>query len=981
MTSKTLLFVASSLLTLSAYAKPANTPTLDGRMGEYDAIDHRASYTGGGGSFGPGNYLDDIYVTWDSNYLYVALAGAENDNKLALLIDVDPAGTTGAAATTNWTANASSYISYNDVGWQAALSPTFGLDFMVASEGFYNNVVQVLYDGVQTPDTNNVKALFDHGNGGNPVGTPVDMAVYGDATLCTLKGFEARIPWSVIYGSNTGRYGTVNVGEVVPQGASIRLLAVLHNNNPGSSYSSSDAIPQQGVGAYVDGLLTADTYLDVTIDQDNDGLPDVQSGDVNAPWIRYGTGVAGANQVYVQFSEPVQPTEAIDTNNWSVGGAMPGSVTLLATNAVLLGLTNALPAAGTLVLITSTNVLDEAGNERLTTYCLTPAASGLSNALTVRFYLETASGLGVNPGASSFYVNGGSFPLEFGYPPATSAQLSVSSGSLYYRDVLFPPGTPSSLSYKYSGRLTSTGTNNYEAVRLSDYANAARTLTLNPALTTMAVTDYLGAAAAPWRDSSSNTEYQALYTDARRADAGVRQNVSLLFTLNLSQRNPAAIQRVLVQGTDPLRGFNTDGTVSDYAGGGAVGWTVGGLQLYDDGSHGDALAGDGIYSRLWAATVDGTDTTLVPDYPSSLVGGDLGTTAPYFGGWVDGRSPRSFAYKFYVLKADNTVGESPASNIEVYLEDLDGTNVTLDTFLWDSDSLPLAPPTNSPDMSRPIIVSSNQVRVVFVNQTNELQHGILVSTNLAQGWMNFGQRAVGTLGNWTALVENVNGGAEFYAAFAGTAQPYQGVYLENHPVPSTGGVLRIWYNQHSRGLAGDRAVQIAGTFNGWSPVPMTFAGNGSWYYDAVISGAAATNIEFKPRNLSGTTWEGFNAGGDNYKAFKEYGRATWSPVSPTNGEVLTITYDAGSGPLVGATNVNSYIGYNESWSAAAAYKMTNTGGTIWNGAITVSTNYNLSVNIIFNGQTNGSATVIWDNETVGRFNRAYISPRPYGVAP
>ena len=56
MTSKTLLFTvaASSLLVLSAHARPANTPTLDGRMGEYDAVDHRASYTGGGGSFGGG---------------------------------------------------------------------------------------------------------------------------------------------------------------------------------------------------------------------------------------------------------------------------------------------------------------------------------------------------------------------------------------------------------------------------------------------------------------------------------------------------------------------------------------------------------------------------------------------------------------------------------------------------------------------------------------------------------------------------------------------------------------------------------------------------------------------------------------------------------------------------------------------------------------------------------------------------------------
>ena len=149
----------------------------------------------------------------------------------------------------------------------------------------------------------------------------------------------------------------------------------------------------------------------------------------------------------------------------------------------------------------------------------------------------------------------------------------------------------------------------------------------------------------------------------------------------------------------------------------------------------------------------------------------------------------------------------------------------------------------------------------------------------------------------------------------------------------------------------------------------------------MITAGAATNIEFKPRNLSGTTWEGFNGGGNNYITYKEYGRASWTPVSPTNGEVLSITYDNATGPLVGATNVNAWIGYDEGWSASAAYRMTNIGGTVWNGAITVSTNYRLSANIIFNGQTNGSATVLWDNETAGRFNRAFISPRPYGVTP
>ena len=152
MNSKALLWVSVMLLAGAAWGTPANTPELDGRMGDYDDFDLKGSYTGGGGSFGAGNYLNDVYVTWDETYLYVALTGAEVDKKLAVLIDVDPGNGTGANTTTNWSGNAATYISYNDVGW-VALTNGFGLDFMVASEGFYNNVVQVLYDGAPSYST------------------------------------------------------------------------------------------------------------------------------------------------------------------------------------------------------------------------------------------------------------------------------------------------------------------------------------------------------------------------------------------------------------------------------------------------------------------------------------------------------------------------------------------------------------------------------------------------------------------------------------------------------------------------------------------------------------------------------------------------------------------------------------------------------------------------------------------------------------
>ena len=961
-------------------AAPSNTPTLDGHLREYDAGELRGTYTGGGGSFGAGNSISNVFVTWDATYLYVALEGTETDNKLVLLIDVDPGAGTGAETTTNWVNVTPDYIRYNDVGWRRATNAgatPFGLDYQVASEGFFNSLVRVLYNDLAAPDTSNVEVLFDAGNGSNPLGTPVDLTVYSDPAGCDPRGIEARIPWSVLYPAS-GRFGTVLVGDTVPMGASLRLLATLHNNNPGSSYSSSDVIPQQTSphATFADGLLTSDTYLDVLVDADSDGQPDLAPGDLNAPQFTHASGVAGQRQLFAAFNEPLAGAATLDPTHWRVGNDTPDAVSMPATNAVLLTLTNDLPAAGSLVLVAATNVPDVIGNRRPIAYCFSPAASGLTNALTVRFVLETASGLGLNPGASNYFINGGSYPLAFGYPPATSAPLAVLGGTLHYLDVLFPPGTPATLSYKYSGQLANTGTNNYEAVRLADYASAARVLTLPVGAASLTITDHLGAAAAPWRPATTNTFYSDLYADGQRGAAGVRARTVVKFQLDLSQRNRSGLARVILQGSDPLRGFNLDGTlpvgVSDYAGSGAVGWTLGGLTLFDDGTHGDTNANDGIYALDWAFTPDGQDTALVPDAPNSLVGGDFGGPPPFFGAaWIDQGSPRSVAYKFYLLRNDSSVLESPAANLELYLQPTTGTNLVLSPFLWDNNDLPPPPPSNAPAL-RSVSFTNGTARVVFTNVTTETQHGVQLSTHLAGPWLDFGHRANGA-GTWTAVVQGASSTAEHYRAFAGMPQAFRGVRVEPNPLPATGGTLRITYRQHNRGLAGDRAVQVAGTFSGWNPVPMTFTGDGTWIYDAAISEASSTNIEFKPRNLSGSTWEGVGGGGDNYRAYKGYGRATWTPNSPTNGELLTIQYDAAGTPLATASTVNAWVWFDENAGAAGNRAMTNLGGSVWTLGFPVPTNAFHSVDLVFN-----SAGLLWDseNDNTGRANRIFITPTP-----
>ncbi len=967
------LLIPSMLATCAVFAAPPNTAVLDGRPIEYDDVELVGTNPQTNNNFGSGNVITNLYVTWDSQYVYFALQGKEVNDKLTIMIDADPDNGTGATTTTNWTSVEPSYIKYNDVGWQAADGgPLFGLDYQIASEGFYNNIIRIRYNGIVAPDTNNTDSLFDNGNGATAQGSPVDMVVLSDGTDCPLKGIEARIPWSVLYTNDN--FGTVQPGEVVPQGAALRVFAVLHNNSDTSSYSSDGIIPPQtnGLSSLVNGIWSTADYIDIVVDGDNNGLPDLGVGDVNAPYLKYVSGVQGKQEVFAWFNEDVTAVTATNTLNWLIGGANPLSVTLVQSDAVLLSLASTLPDAGTLIKVQASGVEDATGNYKTTYLCLDPSTSGIETSITVRFLLNINSGFGAaaaNPRATNFYVNGGAAPLEFGYPPVKTAPLTSLNATQHYRDVTFPAGTASKLFYKYSGVLSggalATGTNNYEAIRLDDFANTARELTFpTNGITSLVVTDWLGAVAAPFRNPTVSTNgYNLLYTDSRRGDAGVRQRTTILFQLDLSNRDLTGVTRVLLQGSDPLRGFNfTSSLIDDYAGN--LGWVEGGIDMVDDGTLGDLVSGDGIFSRRWSFSTNGVDALTEPDFPNSLVGGN-DFTAPYFGsGWLDRRSPRSFKYKFFVYRESfGTALDSPDSDIEYYIQGT-ATNIVFAPFVWADEGLPLPPPTNAPSMVT-VLTTGAVIQAQFTNQVSELQHGLQISTNLVEGWLDYGIRAATTTvaGVWRANVGNTTL-SESYRAFAGPPKPFAGVVIDPYPIPATGATVRIYYTQHSRGLTGDRNVQIAGNWTTWNPVPMTFLGDGVWYYDLVANTSVFPNteIKFKPRNLSGSFWDGMGGGGNDFFVYVGDLRASYSNPNPTNGELLTITYDANGGPLAASTNVRAYVGFDEQWFGAGNRQMTNTAGNtnIWEVSFEVPTNVVLSINFVFNGAIGAGTT--WDSE-------------------
>lgn len=986
----------SLLFGISAFATPPNTIVLDGLATEYDDTDLVSFFTGAVSDplnvepWGPDNALTNLYVTWDESNLYVSvntfIATSGVPNKLAIMLDVDPEAGTGATTTTNWLTGPG-YITYNDVAWSAFVGGTpFGLDYIVASEGSSHNLIRVLYDGIQIPDTNNTVSVVDTFEGISATGVVLAANIKKETPAYPLNAVESKIPFNILFEANTGRFGTVESGEIVPRGATIRIFANMHNNEPSNPYSSPMVIPPQtsGNASWSGGFLISDDYVDVVIDADSNGLPDVAVGDVNAPWIKALIGAAGQSQAFVQFNEVVTEQSVTNPPAWQVDGEAPTSVTVLQSDLVRLDLANPLPAAGNFIIISSDEVEDAASNSKFSYNFLNPVADGMQTSVTVRFVLETASGMGASPGASAFHINGSNFPLEWEFPPSTVAPLAPLSGSLYYRDVTFLPGSSTQLLYKYSAIMSSgggAGTNNYEAVRLNDFANATRILNIPTDGSTLVITDYLGAAAAPWRPSDDTTNgYNQLYVDARRGDAGVRQRTTMLFQLDLSNRNLAGVTRVILQGTDPLRGFNvTSQNIGDYAGNDYVGWENGGIEMVDDGTLGDLSAGDGIYSRLWSFTVDGKDDSIETEFPYWLVGGNFDTDPYYASGWLNKRSPRSFKYKFWVYKGGTeTPLSSPVADVEYYLpEGL--TNIVLDPFVWDNGDLPLPPPSNAPTMLG-LEFSNGTATVVFDNEPGELDHGVEVAYDLVyDGWRDHGLRGVSTDGLWKAYMPGVSTTNINFQAYSGPAPERTTTWWTPNPVPATGATVQIWFSQIGRENRGipevlfHSSLMADGTItneNGtWYSRPMTFLGSGLWTVTADVApltnGVTKDSIRFGFRNELNGNWDGNYGpwGTENYRIIVG-SRASWTPENPAPGDLLTITYDATGSVLEGGTNVHLHSGYNKyegtDWSAAFENsQMTNVGGEVWTTMVQVDTNGFKTLNMLFR---NNGDTETWDDE-------------------
>ena len=599
--------------------------------------------------------------------------------------------------------------------------------------------------------------------------------------------------------------------------------------------------------------------------------------------------------------------------------------------------------------------------------------------VTVTFVLETDSGMGMDPGASQFFVHYGARPLEWRFRPANQIPMTHLSGSVYRVDVPFAAGSPRSTLYKYSAILNDTGTKTFEAIRLDKWDDAARPLVLPTDGSALVITDYLGAASAPLRVGASGRA--SLYSDPRRGDAGVRQRHTVLFQLDLSERQMPSNPRILVLGSDPLRGFNHDGSFRDFPADPVVGWASGGIELFDDGTHGDLVAGDSIFSRRWSFTETGIDSLINPEFPYSLVDGGF-ARAPYFGAWANRRSPRSLVYRYFIKDMDdpdpNVFWASPSSNIELYLEHDAPDHIEIPPHVWDisGDQQSVAHQATITD----IRTVGDAIHLVFTNIIEAMDNEVQIAATPREPWGGYGLIATGS-GIYTVTVQSAQADSQTFRILT-PGRPTGYTWWEPAFLPPGGESVRIWFQQRRKNLADIRDIYWFGANPSpgpYSSLPMTFAGDGLWYIDLNGVGVGGEDVRFffidRPFDpdmgwISGTREDKnmYPDGDIRGPLAGDFcimigGRATWSPDPVPPGQDLTVTYDAVGGPLEGSSAVNIWLDFDgwenlQPWYGGNYEQgMAAVGPNIWQVTVTVPLETQATVNFVFKAQ-DGS---VWDD--------------------
>ena len=185
------------------------------------------------------NDIRDIKVTWDNTYLYIAVDASSWGNNVMLFLDIyDDYGIKNMQDMNTWK-RAFKFYNTNPDFFLATWDTNADPQFWAVRTG-----TQTLADEVPIED-------FSSLNTGN-----LDRAM------------EAKIPWTTLYPEDSSLYTMQNY-------PSIKLLSVITS---GSDYKSGpDVAPDNlsGMPSNADQAVILDNYVEILLDENGDGLPDI----------------------------------------------------------------------------------------------------------------------------------------------------------------------------------------------------------------------------------------------------------------------------------------------------------------------------------------------------------------------------------------------------------------------------------------------------------------------------------------------------------------------------------------------------------------------------------------------------------------------------------------------------------------------------------------------------------------------------------
>jgi hypothetical protein len=188
------------------------------------------------------NDVRQIDVTWDKNFLYVAVDACSWSNNVILFIDI-----------------------YNDYG----ISNMLQLNTWKRAFKFYNSNPDFF---LATWDTNTAPQFWKLQQGSNTTADQISIEAYATFNTGKLdRSMEAKIPWNILYPENDNQRTMQNYPL-------IKFIALITS---GSDYKSGpDVAPDNLEGMPNDANKTViiDNYVCVNVDENGDGLPDMNSG-------------------------------------------------------------------------------------------------------------------------------------------------------------------------------------------------------------------------------------------------------------------------------------------------------------------------------------------------------------------------------------------------------------------------------------------------------------------------------------------------------------------------------------------------------------------------------------------------------------------------------------------------------------------------------------------------------------------------------